>query len=307
MRTIEELLSAQGGHFVWADAERAGITRREVRAALREGTLAHVGRRSYIGARRLTPEERHRRRATALLRAQPDRIATHHSAALLLDLPVYGADLEVVHFGREATSGRSGPGWVLHRLPEGVTTAVTAQATPVTTVSAVVAAVQCALAAGVRAGLVTIDAALHAGPSLHPDTRFEAALTAYSRAPGIAAARVAVGLGDGRRESPAESLAAFDLFSLHIPVTPQWTITMDGNRFRADFRVDGTNVLIEVDGTSKYKSLDDIAAEKHREGLLRDAGYEVVRLTWDDLGDLDRIRTRVSRAIARSSGRPLLP
>ena len=82
---------------------------------------------------------------------------------------------------------------------------------------------------------------------------------------------------------------------------------MDGNRFRADFRVDGTNVLIEVDGTSKYKSLDDIAAEKHREGLLRDAGYEIVRLTWDDLGDLDRIRTRVSRAIARSSGRPLLP
>ena len=324
MGELEDLLNAQGGQVTWSDAVRAGVTRREVQAALRAGRLAHVGHRAYIDARGITAQERHRRRAMALLRAQPGRVATHHTAAVLLGLPVHGAELDTIHCGRAGTSGRRGRDWVLHRLPREVATRqVGTDGLEVSTVSAEVAALQCALLVGRRSGLVTIDAALRQGSREGDRSReavrsradarartqaeVAAALKTYARTPRIAVARSAFELGDYRRESPAESLAAYELHVLRIPVTPQWPITLEGRHVRADFRVDGTNVLIEVDGMGKYADPDALRAEKRREQALRHAGYEIVRLTWEDLGNRAKIRALVEAAKARCAGRPLLP
>ena len=104
MSELDELLVAHGGHFTWPDAVRAGVPRREITARVGRGELAHVGRGAYVEARRLRPEELHRRRTVALLRTHPGRIATHHSAAILLEMPVHQAALGTVHFGRSDTS-----------------------------------------------------------------------------------------------------------------------------------------------------------------------------------------------------------
>jgi hypothetical protein len=41
-------------------------------------------------------------------------------------------------------------------------------------------------------------------------------------------------------------------------------------------------------------------AVTRREDAHRDAGYEVVRLTWSDLQDLELVRRKIEAAIARS-------
>lgn len=110
-------------------------------------------------------------------------------------------------------------------------------------------------------------------------------------------------MGDARRESPAESLAAYDLDLLHIAVTPQWPITVGDTTFR----VDGTNVVIEVDGEGKYDEPEERPREKAREQQLRALGYDVVRIVWADLGNLPKLRRLIEAAIARCAGADLLP
>lgn len=194
----------------------------------------------------------------------------------------------------------------------------------VTTVCHEVAAIQHAMVVGVRAGVPTISAAMRmmVKAELAPraekfvpgqrstqavDAAFARAFAAYGRTPGIQRARRAFALADARHESVAESLAAYDLDLLRYSVTPQWPLTVDGQECRSDFRVDGTNVLIEVDGMGKYADPDALRAEKRREQALRHAGYEIVRLTWEDLGNRAKIRALVEAAKARCAGRPLLP
>ncbi|MFE3290586.1 hypothetical protein [Rhodococcus sp. NPDC059234] len=45
-------------------------------------------------------------------------------------------------------------------------------------------------------------------------------------------------------------------------------------------------------------------AEKQREDGIRDAGWQVVRWTWDELATPHAIVDRVTRAIARARNRP---
>lgn len=313
MNRLHALLEAQGGQLVWADAVRAGVTRRELRAAERAGDLARVGRCAYIAPRRLTEQERHRRRVTAMLRARSDRVATHHSAAILHGMDSYGADLHVAHFGRSDTSGRREATWVLHRIPEEIgMVLVGAVGLQVAAVPREAAAVQTAMLTDVRGGLVTFDSALRLGgakPAQLEATRaaLTAAIGAYSRARGVETARAALALADHRHETAAESLAAHDLHLLRISVTPQWPITVGDARYRADFRVDGTNVLIEIDGEGKYEDPDERAREKRRQAQLQLAGYQVVRIAWADLGKPAKIRAMIDAAFAACAGKPLLP
>jgi hypothetical protein len=44
-------------------------------------------------------------------------------------------------------------------------------------------------------------------------------------------------------------------------------------------------------------------AEKRREDQLRELGYEVVRVTWDDLADLVALSRRVGAAVRRARAR----
>ena len=76
--------------------------------------------------------------------------------------------------------------------------------------------------------------------------------------------------------------------------------------FHADFRIDGTNVLVEFDGKVKYdpESNPDAARanfdEKLREDELRRLGYIVVRLTRADLARPALVRSRIEAALRDS-------
>lgn len=73
---------------------------------------------------------------------------------------------------------------------------------------------------------------------------------------------------------------------------------------RVDLAYPEWGVLIEFDGLVKYGDLPDgpdaraaVIAEKRREDRLRAAGFVVLRLTWKDLADRDRLRRLVSDAL----------
>ena len=70
---------------------------------------------------------------------------------------------------------------------------------------------------------------------------------------------------------------------------------------RVDFLYEDIKLVIEVDGLGKYKSSQDLVAEKLREDRLRELGYAIVRLTWDDLGDHLVVRRKVLAGVTQAA------
>lgn len=154
-------------------------------------------------------------------------------------------------------------------------------------------------------GVMLADNALRRGASMDR-LREVAELCAMWR--GGCRASAVVAFADGRAESPAESLARC-VFAEHGLPTPNLQVEMfdrAGKIGRVDllFREQGT--VVEVDGKIKYTDpwrdpKDVLIEEKLREERLREAGWEVVRVSWDQLAKNPRdVVNRVRAAFARA-------
>ena len=108
--------------------------------------------------------------------------------------------------------------------------------------------------------------------------------------------RAVLAHADHRIESVGESLLAHALRVLGIEATPQVAVATDAGTFRADFRVDGTTVLLEFDGRVTYDQPRALFDEKRREDALRRAGWVVLRFVWSDLFDTAEIARRITAA-----------
>jgi hypothetical protein len=128
--------------------------------------------------------------------------------------------------------------------------------------------------------------------------------------PGVRQAERLIAFGDARAESAAESLARWILAELGFP-TPELQVDLFDVRGNWIARVDqlfrAESTVVEVDGKVKF---DDPAVdprevlwkEKVREDRIREAGWEVVRLTWTHLkGSRQELRNRMLRAFARGA------
>jgi very-short-patch-repair endonuclease len=175
--------------------------------------------------------------------------------------------------------------------------------------------VQHGLSSGPLSALLAADAALHQRLATRED--LSSALDWIRFHPRSAAVKGFVALADGRRESPGETRLAHAFHLMGVAVTPQAHITAPGFSAYVDFALDGENIVVEFDGKVKYgRSSDDpdpfgnrrtpqqvLWAEKRREDRLRELGYEVVRVTWDDLADLVALSRRVGAAVRRARAR----
>jgi hypothetical protein len=161
--------------------------------------------------------------------------------------------------------------------------------------------------ADTRAFIVPADSALRRALVTRDD--LARAVSILGGRPGIHRVRAAVPLCDERHESPGETVTGFVLRTLGYRALPQFTIprtgewTPGGQGYRADFGIVGTKVLVEFDGRVKYGSSGVLWDEKQREDRIRSLGYEVVRLTWTDLKNPERVRTLIDAAIRRSARR----
>ena len=295
-----------------SDARRAGLDAEAIARHHRSGRLFRLTRGWYAVRPPRDARDRHALTAIALGRAYAGRaLASHHSALVLLDLPTYDVDLGTVHLTKTSSSSGAAPprvaarraGLVVHQPVAGVVPPVPRAAAtgrgprPAAYVPTELAVVQAGLTGSPLSTLVAADAALQRG--LVTVQALAGAARAVQGHVGIGPVRAVLAQADGRIESPGETIAGFIVRGMGLDLEPQFELEVEGRRYRADFRILGTRVLLEFDGAVKYATGDGrvLFEEKRREDALRRAGWVVVRIVWSDLSDQATLRRRVSDAV----------
>lgn len=320
-------LIARDSVFPLARAIQAGIGPDELRRRIRAGECRRLHHGWFTTADVTDATVRHRLRTVALLEQYRGKaVASGVSALILLDLPTFEPTLSVVHLMATDLSSRGHrktdllvhprPGAPIRSRrrgaegPESQASVVAAMAALADTERGTThpaLAIAIAGLADARALLVPADAALRRALVTRDD--LARAVSVLSGRPGVNRPRAALARCDERHESPGETVTGFVLHALGFRVVPQFAVpgtgawTPGGQGYRVDFGIEGTKVLVEFDGRVKYSSAGVLWEEKQREDRIRALGYEVVRLTWADLKNPERVRALVDAAIRRSARR----
>jgi len=295
---LDELLVQQGGLLTRTQALAAAVSERQLRAG-RARRLVRLRPGVYADESRVAPADAAEllrlRVAAARLLSRVDLVAVGPTAAVLHRLPLLGPTPSRLHHAerKEARPRHHGSSTTL-RADE----VVDLHGVPVASVART--AVDVARLRGLAAGVVAADAALSRGCTT---PELLAVLEGRDRWPGIRVARTAARFADPRSESALESLGRVRCHEQGLPPPELQVWLGDGHECiaRVDHYWAQHGTVAEADGAVKYTSVADLYAEKRREDRLREAGYEVVRYTWDDaLHRPETIAARVLRAFARS-------
>lgn len=306
--------SRRGGWFYRQDAIDAGYSNADLRTRVRQGRWTRLCHGAYTELDLTSeasdpwelPAELHVRKAKAVYHRLGGRaVLSHQSALLLHGIRVSGLDLSYVHVTRRAGPGRCRAGITHHAAEPPVTEPVTVHDVQLTPGPRAV--VEAARFADYANAVAAVDAALHRGLATPPE--LAEALKLFPGRCGTRTAAVAVAFGDGRAESVGESRLRILLADLGLPTPVLQEEIRDSSGClagRVDFLLKPWGVVIEFDGELKYGGADGVqkvVSEKWREDRLRDLGYEVVRISWDDLDHPARVAARINHAIARARRR----
>ncbi|MDX2398195.1 hypothetical protein [Microbacterium algeriense] len=279
----------------------AGLTERELAAAVGDGRLMRVHRGAYVDADvwdELWPEGRQLVRVCAVRRASPGGgpVFSHLSAAALWGLPLVGPIRDDVHTAiRSRRHTRTEAGVIRHQLALDEADIVSRHGLRCTSLTrtvfdlarllrpeAVVAAGDAALRlVSVEGHAVDLDAVA--------TWRAEVEGLCAAGLRGVRRARWIAAFADGRAQLPGESVSRLQLHrlgfrdvDLQIPI-----VGSDGARYFADFGFLRSQAFGEFDGEDKYRdadlrtaatATDAVMAEKHREDEIRGVtGWRVVR------------------------------
>lgn len=279
-----------------------GVSPQQIAAWVRQSEVVRVRRGAYVDAElwaAADPAERYRLTVMAAMRSRPaGETATHHSALALHRLPLWHVDRSLVVLMADVEESTTTKGVRVMPLRSLVADTEVDGRRALTVSDAVVTVSSVSVEGGVVAG----DAALYAGQCTFAQLH-EASDRLSRGLRGRARLRRALAAMDARTESPGESRTRLVLSALGLPVEPQVEIAdAEGEVVgRVDFLVAG-RVVVEFDGAVKYqgeRGPEALVAEKHREDRLRELGYEVVRVTWDELAHPDRIHARIRAALLR--------
>lgn len=298
------------GLFTFAEAISLGRQRREVSNWARDGVVERVEPGVFVLAERWQTSERRLvlRSHARSLRLGRSVVLSHTAAAALHGLPLMShsrAPGHRVHLIRDSPGpGESTARHTLHQRYGADQCGPPIEGIAV--VRPVLAAFGVAEIAGLVAGVMALDAALHRG--LTTTEEAQSWLSRLGRRPGTAVVRRMVAAADGLSESPLESQARIVVHALGYRLCLQVVLRTPGGEFVA--RVDGLiaelGVVVEVDGKGKYVglagtgSVSAVVSEKHRESAIRDLGYGVVRLDHASLEDPDQIDVRIQDAARRA-------
>lgn len=305
---LAALIREQRGVFTRAQALARGYDDEDLRRAVRDRRWLRIRRGAYIeraGYAGLDAVGRHlvRMHAVGLQLTGPVAVS-HASAAVLHGIPTWGVDLSQVRVTRICTGTGRIEGDVAHHageLPDGDVMVI--EGLPV--VRPARAVLEVAMTEGFESGVVTADAALHAG--LVTLDELHEMLERCRSWPGVRTAGAVVAFADGRSESVGESRARvlFHNEELPRPELQHCIFDRDGTLLgRVDFYFPESRTVGEFDGQVKYADGDPgtLYREKVREDKVRELDYGFVRMVWSDLDVPGRTAARFRRVMRRRSG-----
>lgn len=240
----------------------------------------------------------------AATRIRSSDVVSHESACAVLGLPVVGDWPSKVHVADPSTPHTRVTAWfVRHGVARRPATEHRTRCFSVTTPART--AVDLAAGRPLLTALPVIDAVLRGSPAA------AAAMTAeYEQLEhGQAKVALALRMGSAASGSAAESVFRVRLRQLGAPEPAQQHVFDRPGERRAivDFWFAEQGVVVEVDGRVKYEDPTMLGGrttaeahwqEKRREDFVRSFPQvrTVVRVTWADLMDLDRLRVKLVRA-----------
>lgn len=293
---------------------RAGVTESRLRWLVGRGVLVSLGRGLYARAddvRQLTSAQGGAsalRVAAAVVVVGPHAVGSHRDAAAIHGLDLLGRrESSAVAVTRQpgATGSKtSRPGIRLHIAALPPTHRAVRLGVPVTSVARTV--VDLARTTSLREGVVVADSALRGNQATKAD--LSEVVAACARWPGITRARQVVKFADARSESAFESISrvVFAQGRLPPPELQVWVGAEGRVIARVDFLWRKYATIAEADGASKYADPERAKLQLQRDAELREAGFEVVHITWQDLHInpaqvLRSIRVAFQRSVAISA------
>lgn len=228
---------------------------------------------------------------------------SHETAAVLWGCATYRL-ADAVHLFQETRPSRRGRDPVVRHHGEVAPDERSwTHEVPVTSLERTVA--DCAAALTRDRALVIADSALRRGADGDAIT---ALIASRAGRRGSARARSVLALADARADSPGETLVRLALHEHGLPSPePQVEVATRRGRFRVDLGWRDARVAVEFDGFVKYSgelgstAAEAVFAEKQRQDALEEAGWRILRTTWDDLRSPVTLATRAATALRRTS------
>lgn len=316
--TVPAVFEIPDGPVTREQARAAGLTEADIRRALARGTWTTLRRGVYVEAGLLArvrddPARRHALEVSGLLcTLDCAAVAAGTSAARIWGLETLTRPTEIVVVTADSRAkGDRREGYVIRTATLPAHHCRTRHGVPLTSTERTV--VDLARAGSLTEGVVVADSAQRLG--LVSVDQLRQVLGDYTRWPGAGRAHRAVELSDPRSESVLESVSRVAIHEQGLPA-PRLQISLGDDRGycgRVDFLWDEFRVIGEADGLGKYEpsagraTRDIVRAEKRREELLADLGFEVVRWGWEDAADpawlAQRLRAAFARGVQRQRGR----
>lgn len=304
-RAADVLACAFGARpFTRQQALARGVTSSQLKTASVRGHVRQLHRGVYVVPAAVADADERERALVPIragLLAVPGSAAALGSATLVQDLPSPAPSVSV-HLIRPGVRYRREGNLHIHGSPLPAEHLVRVEGIDVTSVSRTT--IDVARRFNLPRALIVVDAVLRrrvaalAGSdadlrrAVHDDDLRErarahliAALGDHTGWQGIVRARRAIEAGDPAAESPLESFSrgTWIGLGLPVPVCGMAVVGADGVTYWADEGWPEFGVLGECDGLLKYADPERLRAEKTRQEALEQAGWIVVRWTWEEI------------------------
>lgn len=296
------LAAHNGGVFSRRQALACGHTPEEVRLQLLAGLWVRLRQGIYVDHLVLemsSPAERAVLDiAAARLAVSVPSTGSHHSAALAYGLPLL-TPTDAVTLSAPTAMLRGGTGERIRVARAKLVAEHCWDLRGVAVTSPARTAADLAESLSLVDAVTVTDAALHRGLATRDEIAAVIDALGLGRAPYVLAA------ADARSESPLESVSRVALALEGIEVADLQRDLFDAaGRFlgRVDFLWERQRVIGEADGMLKYDDPGALRREKRRQEALENAGFVVVRWTWDEIMyHPEWVAARLRHAFARAA------
>jgi very-short-patch-repair endonuclease len=291
-RTQDDVITLQ-------QALSCGLTRSAVRHRLYSGTWLRLFR-GVFAVLPVRDEDRARARAACLM-TDPDAIVSHVTAARLHKLDGLGPRRDnAVHITRHGRTGHQRQGIVQHWADVPPESRSDIDGIPGTTVSLTVADIGrngdrlttiCLMESAMRRGVAVRDV-----------------LDATAGRPGSAKLPSWLAQADPRSANRLETKVRLDLTDAGIPPDElQYEVHIGRLVLYLDMAYLKRKVAVETDGRDAHTRRAQFVWDRRKWTLLREDGWTLVHLTWDDARSRPYVVQTVNRALATPDSQLWLP